>query len=108
MKTNSLSEIGFDRQKNVDRAGRRRSAPPVPPVFYTWCVRPITCILISTALSAAPPAHFAEHTVATGLTGGYQVVAGDLNHDGKIALVALASGMTELVWFENTDRKSAV
>jgi hypothetical protein len=44
---------------------------------------------------------FAEHTVATGLTGGYQVVAADLNHDGKIDLVALASGMTELVWFEN-------
>lgn len=44
---------------------------------------------------------FAEHTVATGLTGGYQVVAVDMNHDGKTDLVALASGMTELVWFEN-------
>jgi hypothetical protein len=49
----------------------------------------------------APPVRFAEHTVATGLTGGYQVVATDINHDGKIDLVALASGMTELVWFEN-------
>ncbi len=44
---------------------------------------------------------FAEHTVSTGLTGGYQVVAVDMNHDGKLDLVALASGMTELVWFEN-------
>ncbi len=52
-------------------------------------------------VAAAPPAHFAEHTVATGLTGGYQVVAVDVNHDGKIDLIALASGMTELVWFEN-------
>ena len=50
---------------------------------------------------AAAPARFAEHTVATGLTGGYQVVAVDLNHDGKTDLIALASGMTELVWFEN-------
>jgi len=61
----------------------------------------ISCILLCTALSAAPPARFAEHTVATGLKGGYQVVAVDMNHDGKIDLVALASGMTELVWFEN-------
>lgn len=50
---------------------------------------------------AAPPARFAEHTVASGLNGGYQVVAVDVNHDGKIDLIALASGMTELVWFEN-------
>lgn len=39
--------------------------------------------------------------MATRLTGGYQVVAVDINHDGKTDLVALASGMTELVWFEN-------
>jgi hypothetical protein len=51
--------------------------------------------------AAAPPARFAEHTIATGLRGGYQVVAADLNHDGKPDLIALASGMPELVWFEN-------
>ena len=56
---------------------------------------------VAGALTAAPPARFSEHTVATGLTGGYQVVAADLNHDGKPDLIALASGMTELVWFEN-------
>jgi hypothetical protein len=83
MKTHLLSEIGIVRQKNFER------------------VRPLACILLCTALSAAPPARFAEHTVATGLTGGYQVVAVDMNHDGKLDLVALASGMTELVWFEN-------
>ncbi|HXM45467.1 MAG TPA: VCBS repeat-containing protein [Bryobacteraceae bacterium] len=64
-------------------------------------MRHIIGILLCGALSAAPPVRFAEHTVATGLTGGYQVVAVDMNHDGKIDLVALASGMTELVWFEN-------
>jgi hypothetical protein len=52
-------------------------------------------------LAAAPPAHFAEHTIATGLRGGYQVVVADLNHDGKPDIIALASGMPELVWFEN-------
>ncbi|MGI8743329.1 MAG: FG-GAP repeat domain-containing protein [Bryobacteraceae bacterium] len=44
---------------------------------------------------------FREHTIATGLKGGYQVVPIDLNHDGKIDLIALASGMTELAWYEN-------
>jgi hypothetical protein len=40
-------------------------------------------------------------TIAEGLKGGYQVVASDLNGDGKPDLIALASGMPELVWFEN-------
>jgi hypothetical protein len=53
------------------------------------------------SLGAAPPPHFIPHTIATHLTGGYQVVVADLNHDGKPDLIALASGMPELVWFEN-------
>lgn len=69
--------------------------------MLTPLVRPIPWLLLCAALSAAPPVRFAEHTVATGLKGGYQVVAIDMNHDGKTDLVALASGMTELVWFEN-------
>jgi hypothetical protein len=56
--------------------------------------------LLAAPLFAAP-LPFAEHTVATGLKGGYQVVIADLNHDGKPDLIALASGMTELVWYEN-------
>src|SRR5215831_15019344 len=52
-------------------------------------------------VQGAEPARFAEHTVATGLKGGYQVVVADLNHDGKPDLIALASGMPELVWYEN-------
>jgi len=58
-------------------------------------------LILPSALQPADPAHFTPHTVATGLKGGYQVVAIDMNHDGKPDLVALASGMTELVWFEN-------
>jgi hypothetical protein len=58
--------------------------------------------LILCALAhAAEPTRFAEHTIATGLKGGYQVVVADLNHDGKPDLIALASGMPELVWYEN-------
>jgi len=44
---------------------------------------------------------FTEHTIATGLKGGYQVVAADLNKDGRPDLIALASDMPELVWYEN-------
>ncbi len=50
---------------------------------------------------SAPPAGFMEHTIATDLVGGYQVVVSDINRDGKPDLIALASGMKELVWFEN-------
>ena len=44
---------------------------------------------------------FQEHTLATDLRGGYQVVIADLNRDQKPDIIALASGMKELVWFEN-------
>jgi len=46
-------------------------------------------------------AHFTAHTVADGLTGGYQVIIADMNHDGKPDLIALASGLQELSWYEN-------
>ena len=66
-----------------------------------------TCV-ISSGLFAyqppyrnAPPARFEEHTIATDLTGGYQVVVSDINYDGKPDLIAVASGMKELIWFEN-------
>jgi len=61
----------------------------------------ILSVLLALPLSAAPPARFVEHTIATDLKGGYQVVVADLNHDGKPDLIALASGMTDLVWYEN-------
>ena len=68
----------------------------------------ITIGLLALGLSPAQPGHgqtlptqFTTHTIATDLRGGYQVVAADLNRDGKPDLIALASGMNELVWFEN-------
>lgn len=58
-------------------------------------------IQLGFARSKTSPATFAEHTIATNLTGGYQVVVSDINHDGKPDLIALASGLNELAWFEN-------
>ena len=52
-------------------------------------------------LFAAAAARFQEHTIATGLAGGYQVVIADMNGDGRPDVIALASNMPELVWFEN-------
>jgi hypothetical protein len=46
-------------------------------------------------------AQFTQHTIANDLKGGYQVVAADVNHDGKVDLIAGASGQTDLVWYEN-------
>lgn len=48
-----------------------------------------------------PPAPFYPHIVASGLRGGYQVVAADMNKDGKVDLIGLGSQMTELLWYEN-------
>ena len=56
------------------------------------------CFFLAVTASAA---EFVSHEIATGLKGGYQVVAADLNHDGKPDLIALAPGTNELVWFEN-------
>ncbi len=57
--------------------------------------------LFAITVPALFSAHFAQHTIATDLKGGYQVVAADVNHDGKVDLIALASGQSELVWYEN-------
>ena len=47
------------------------------------------------------PVKFREHAVAAEQRGGYQVVVADMNHDGKPDLISLASGLTELAWYEN-------
>jgi hypothetical protein len=44
--------------------------------------------------------HFEAKVLANDLPGGYQVLTTDINKDGKPDLVALASAMTELLWFE--------
>lgn len=45
--------------------------------------------------------HFVAHVIATGMVDGYQVVAADLNADQRLDLLAVASGLSELLWFEN-------
>jgi len=57
--------------------------------------------LVFLMTAASLPAQFRSQTVATDLKGGYQVLAVDLNRDGRPDLLALASGLPELAWFES-------
>jgi aldos-2-ulose dehydratase/isomerase family protein len=52
--------------------------------------------------------HFEKQVLATDLAGGYQVIACDVNGDGKLDLIALASDIPDLVWFENPTWKRHV
>ena len=62
----------------------------------------IPLLLALAALAHAQP-KFTEHVIASNLRGGYQVVVADLNHDGHPDLIALASGLRDLLWFEGPD-----
>jgi hypothetical protein len=50
---------------------------------------------------AGKEVRFSAHEIGTGLRGGYQVIVTDLNKDGRPDIIALASGMPELVWYQN-------
>ena len=77
-------------------------------VFFAL-VAAVGVIAITSALPSAAPqpsrdspdAGFTAHTIDTALTGGYQVVVTDLTRDGKPDIIALASGLKELRWYEN-------
>ncbi len=64
-------------------------------------------LLAPVCLCAAAPA-FEPHVIATGLDAGYQVVPFDVNRDGKMDLIALASRLNDLLWFEGPSWKRHV
>jgi hypothetical protein len=66
-------------------------------------MRRLFAIVALSAVSAlsAPPERFRQHVIAEDLSSGYQVIAVDMDLDGDSDLVALASRMAELVWYEN-------
>lgn len=63
------------------------------------CAAVIACI-VETAPAAGLPG-FRPQTISKALKYGYQLVAEDLNGDGKRDLIAIDEGATELAWFEN-------
>lgn len=59
-------------------------------------------IALAQAQGPAAPWNLVAHEVATGLRGGYHVTAADINKDGKVDLLAVATGAkVDLVWYEN-------
>lgn len=65
-------------------------------------------VLAWNCAAAPPPLEFAAHVLAADLIGGAQVVIADLNKDGKPDILAVASGKSELIWFENPSWKRHV
>jgi len=50
----------------------------------------------------AAPWNLVPHEIATGLRGGYHVTAADINKDGRVDLLAVATGAkVDLTWYEN-------
>ncbi len=75
---------------------------PIPAFLPRLIIAGLVSIALCRFADAGDPMpRFSQQTLASDLAGGYQVIASDLNGDGKLDLIALASGMTELVWFEN-------
>jgi hypothetical protein len=54
-------------------------------------------------MSATPrqPPAFRAHVIDTALAGGYQVVIADMNRDGKPDILAIATGLSDVRWYEN-------
>ena len=76
---------------------RVRAMALVAVAMAGWWGRPLLGVAQDTPLS------FTAHTIVdTGLRGGYQTIVADLNKDGRPDIIALASGVPELAWFENT------
>ena len=47
--------------------------------------------LTGVSCQAADPVTFKEHTIANDFNSGYQVVASDINNDGRLDLIAVDS-----------------
>ena len=74
---------------------------PVQLAIFVPAMRAFLLGSGSSGESSPSGVDFTAHTIDTGLAGGYQVVVADLNRDGKPDIIALASGLKELRWYEN-------
>ncbi len=61
----------------------------------------LTLLFLATGLSAAELPHFRETVITSSLKMGYQLVAADLNRDGKPDLIVIDERATDLAWYEN-------
>lgn len=64
----------------------------------------LVLVVVSARLTSAIPRRdttFRAHVIDTALTGGYQVVIADMNHDGLPDILAVASGLSDVRWYQN-------
>jgi hypothetical protein len=76
-------------------------ADPALRLRYGDGVIPLVALWFAAASAMQTGVNFEKQTLANDLIGGYQVITCDVNGDGKPDLIALASGMRDLLWFEN-------
>src|SRR6266404_5823142 len=58
-------------------------------------------LLIQGYLAAQDLPRFHDHVISREIKFGYQLIAADLNKDGKKDLIAIDERATEVAWFEN-------
>src|ERR1051326_2779256 len=61
----------------------------------------ILVLSMNPGLTAQELPRFREHVISTEIKFGYQLVAVDLNSDGKLDLIAVDERATDVAWFEN-------
>ena len=90
-----------DRPFATSRSGRRRILLIAALTVLAVAASKPSMARLVPKRSARAEGQFIAHEIDTGLTGGYQVVVTDMNHDGKPDILAIASGLHEVDWYEN-------
>lgn len=79
----------------------RSTLAAIAMTLGAWIVDPFSSRLDAQA-EALRPARFREHVVARQVASGYQVIAVDMNGDGRLDLVGLGTArQVDLNWYEN-------
>src|ERR1700761_6784335 len=61
----------------------------------------LATLALTAASAPSTSVQFTTHVITDKLRGGYSVAIADVNHDGKLDIVPVAAGGSELAWYEN-------
>src|SRR5690242_21605656 len=78
-----------------------RAASPLMRLGRTMACGWLVSLLADVRLPAQDLPRFREQVISKAAKFGYQLVAADLNGDGKKDLIAVDERATEVAWFEN-------